>query len=203
MVGPTGSGKTSLSNLLLRFFDTTQGAITLDDVDLKNYKLADLRNQFAVVLQDTVLFSTTITENIRFARPGATIAEVVSAATAANAHEFITDLPDGYDTLVGERGMKLSGGQRQRISLARAFLKNAPILILDEPTSALDMNAETAVLDAIQRLMKGRTTLMIAHRASALRNCNIILILEDGRVTGMTTEVGSVLSGMAAVRIQR
>jgi len=203
VVGPTGSGKTSLSNLLLRFFDTTQGVITLDDVDLKNYKLADLRNQFAVVLQDTVLFSTTITENIRFARPGATITEVVSAATAANAHEFINDLPDGYDTLVGERGMKLSGGQRQRISLARAFLKNAPILILDEPTSALDMNAETAVLDAIQRLMKGRTTLMIAHRASALRNCNIILILEDGRVTGMTTEVGSVLSGMAAVRIQR
>ena len=203
VVGPTGSGKTSLSNLLLRFFDTTAGAITLDDVDLKNYKLADLRNQFAVVLQDTVLFSTTITENIRFARPGATIAEVVEAATAANAHEFITDLPDGYDTLVGERGMKLSGGQRQRISIARAFLKNAPILILDEPTSALDMNAETAVLDAIQRLMKGRTTLMIAHRASALRNCNIILILEDGRVSGMTTEVGSVLSGMAAVRIQR
>jgi ATP-binding cassette subfamily B protein len=203
VVGPTGSGKTTLSSLLLRFFDTTEGAITLDDVDLKNYRLADLRNQFAVVLQDTVLFSTTITENIRFARPGATITEVVAAATAANAHEFITDLPDGYDTLVGERGMKLSGGQRQRISLARAFLKNAPILILDEPTSALDINAETAVLDAIQRLMKGRTTLMIAHRASALRNCNIILILEDGRVIEMTTEVGSVLSGMTAVSIQR
>jgi ATP-binding cassette subfamily B protein len=150
-----------------------------------------------------VLFSTTITENIRFARPGATTTEVVSAATAANAHEFITDLPDGYETLVGERGMKLSGGQRQRISLARAFLKNAPILILDEPTSALDMNAEAAVLDAIQRLMKGRTTLMIAHRASALRNCNIILILEDGRVSRITTEVGSVLSSMAAVSIQR
>jgi len=203
VVGPTGSGKTTLSNLLLRFFDPTHGVITLDDIDLKGYKLADLRNQFAVVLQDTVLFSTTITENIRFARPGATITEVVAAATAANAHEFITRLPDGYNTLVGERGMKLSGGQRQRISLARAFLKNAPILILDEPTSALDINAETAVLDAIQRLMKGRTTLMIAHRASALRNCNIILILEDGRVSEMTTEVGSVLSGMTAVSIQR
>jgi len=203
VVGPTGSGKTTLSNLLLRFFDPIEGVITLDNIDLKGYKLADLRNQFAVVLQDTVLFSTTITENIRFARPGATSTEVVAAATAANAHEFITDLPDGYDTLVGERGMKLSGGQRQRISLARAFLKNAPILILDEPTSALDINAETAVLDAIQRLMKGRTTLMIAHRASALRNCNIILILEDGRVSEMTTEVGSVLSGMTAVSIQR
>jgi len=203
VVGPTGSGKTTLSNLLLRFFDPTHGVITLDDIDLKGYKLADLRNQFAVVHQETVLFSTTITENIRFARPGATITEVVAAATAANAHEFITHLPDGYNTLVGERGMKLSGGQRQRISLARAFLKNAPILILDEPTSALDINAETAVLDAIQRLMKGRTTLMIAHRASALRNCNIILILEDGRVSEMTTEVGSVLSGMTAVSIQR
>jgi len=203
VVGPTGSGKTTLSNLLLRFFDPTHGVITLDDIDLKGYKLADLRNQFAVVHQETVLFSTTITENIRFARPGATITEVVAAATAANAHEFITRLPDGYNTLVGERGMKLSGGQRQRISLARAFLKNAPILILDEPTSALDINAETAVLDAIQRLMKGRTTLMIAHRASALRNCNIILILEDGRVSEMTTEVGSVLSGMTAVSIQR
>jgi ATP-binding cassette subfamily B protein len=201
-VGPTGCGKTTLSNLLLRFFDPTEGVITLDDIDVKGYKLADLRNQFAVVLQDTVLFSTTITENIRFARPGATVTEVVAAATAANAHEFITDLPDGYDTFVGERGMKLSGGQRQRISIARAFLKNAPILILDEPTSALDINAETAVLDAIQRLIKGRTALMIAHRASALRNCNIILILEDGRVIEMTTEVGSVLSGMTAVSIQ-
>src|SRR3989441_5008995 len=202
VVGPTGSGKTSLSNLLLRFFDTTQGAITLDDVDLKNYKLADLRNQFAVVLQDTVLFSTTITENIRFARPSATIAEVVEAATAANAHEFITDLPDGYDTLVGERGMKLSGGQRQRISLARAFLKNAPILILDEPTSSLDVHTEAAILDTIQELMKGRTTLMIAHRPSTLRDCNMILVLEDGRVSRMTDGVESVISGMQAVNVQ-
>src|SRR2546425_2028304 len=203
VVGPTGSGKTSLSNLLLRFFDTTQGAITLDDVDLKNYKLADLRNQFAVVLQDTVLFSTTITENIRFARPGATIAEVVEAATAANAREFITHLPDGYNTLVGERGMKLSGGQRQRISLARAFVKHAPILILDEPTSALDINAETAVLDAIQRLMKGRTTLMIAHRASGLRKCNIKLIFGNGGVRRKKNERGFDLLGMEDVSIQR
>src|SRR2546425_2958618 len=203
VVGPTGSGKTSLSNLLLRFFDTTQGAITLDDVDLKNYRIADLRNQFAIVLQDTVLFSTTITENIRFARPGATITEGVAAATAANAHEFITDIPEGYGTLVGERGMKLSGGQRQRISLARAFLKNAPILILDEPTSALDINAETAVLDAIQRLMKGRTTLMIAHRASGLRKCNIKLIFGNGGVRRKKNERGFDLLGMEDVSIQR
>src|SRR5438128_2204892 len=186
VVGPTGSGKTSLSNLLLRFFDATEGVITLDDVDLKNYKLADLRNQFAVVLQDTVLFSTTITENIRFAKPRASMNDIVTAAKAAHVHEFITSLPDGYDTLVGERGMKLSGGERQRVSIARAFLKDAPILILDEPTSALDINTETAILDSMQDLMRGRTTLMIAHRPSTLRNCDAIVTLENGRIGGMT-----------------
>jgi ATP-binding cassette, subfamily B, bacterial len=203
IVGPTGSGKSTLSNLLLRFFDPTEGVISLDKVDLKDYVIADLRNQFAVVLQDTLLFSTTIAENIRFARPEATIDDVIKAATDANAHDFITALPDGYETLVGERGMKLSGGQRQRISLARAFLKDAPVLILDEPTSALDIHAEATVLDAIQRLMEGRTTLMIAHRASALRNCNVILTMEDGRVTGMTTEVETVLQGMTPVPARR
>ena len=202
VAGPTGSGKTSLSSLLLRFFDPKEGAITLDDVDLRNYRLADLRNQFAVVHQDTVLFSTTIAENIRFARPDAAMDEVTAAARAANAHDFIMNLPDGYDTIVGERGMKLSGGERQRVSLARAFLKNAPILILDEPTSSLDVHNETAILETIQRLMKDRTTLMIAHRASTLRNCNMILTLEDGRVSGMTSEVASVLSEMSAPDIQ-
>ncbi len=196
VVGPTGSGKTTLSSLILRFFDPTEGRITLDSADLREYKIADLRNQFAVVLQDTVLFSTTIMENIRFARPEASMEEVVAAAKAANAHEFIITLPDGYDTQVGERGMKLSGGERQRISIARAFLKDAPILILDEPTSALDVNTETSILDAIQRLMRGKTTLMIAHRASTLRNCNVIAVLENGKVTRMTREVGSVLQSM-------
>src|SRR5438874_5649239 len=132
VVGPTGSGKTTLSTLLLRLFDPTEGVITLDDLDLKDYKLADLRNQYAVVHQETVLFSTSVAENIRFAKPNATMDEVIAAATAAKAQDFITNLPNGYDTLVGERGMKLSGGERQRISLARAFLKDAPILILDE-----------------------------------------------------------------------
>jgi len=202
VAGPTGSGKTSLSSLLLRFFDPKEGAITLDDVDLRNYRLADLRNQFAVVHQDTVLFSTTIAENIRFARPDAAMDEVTAAARAANAHDFIMNLPDGYDTIVGERGMKLSGGERQRVSLARAFLKNAPILILDEPTSSLDVHNETAILETIQHLMKDRTTLMIAHRASTLRNCNMILTLEDGKVSGMTSEVASVLSEMSAPDIQ-
>ena len=197
VVGPTGSGKTTLSSLILRFFDPSEGRITLDGVDLREYKIADLRNQFAIVLQDTVLFSTSIAENIRFAKPEASMDEVVAASKAASAHGFVTSLPDGYDTLVGERGMKLSGGERQRISIARAFLKNAPILILDEPTSALDVNTETQILNAIQALMEGRTTLMIAHRASTLRNCDMIVILESGKVSRMTTEVASVLESMA------
>jgi ATP-binding cassette subfamily B protein len=198
VVGPTGSGKTTLSTLMLRLFDPIDGVITLDDIDLRDYKLADLRNQYAVVHQETVLFSTTVAENIRFARPNATMDEVVAAATSAKAHDFITSLPNGYDTLVGERGMKLSGGERQRLSIARAFLKNAPILILDEPTSSLDVHTESAILDTIQELMKDRTTLMIAHRPSTLRNCNMILMIEDGRVTRMTSEVESIISGMQA-----
>ncbi len=196
VVGPTGSGKTTLSSLLLRFFDPTQGKITLDEVDLKEYKITDLRNQFAIVLQDTVLFSTTVAENIRFAKPEASVNEIVAAAKAANAHEFITSLPDGYDTLVGERGMKISGGERQRVSIARAFLKDAPILILDEPTSALDIHTETAILSSMQDLMRGRTTLMIAHRPTTLRNCNTILTLENGRVGKMTTNVAEILEAM-------
>jgi ATP-binding cassette subfamily B protein len=202
VVGATGSGKTTLSTLLLRLFDPTKGVITLDEIDLRDYKLADLRSQYAVVHQETVLFSTTVAENISFARPNATMDEVIAAATAAKAHEFITNLPNGYDTLVGERGMKLSGGERQRISLARAFLKDAPILILDEPTSSLDVHTEAAILDTIQELMKGRTTLMIAHRPSTLRDCNMILVLEDGRVSRMTDEVESVISDMQAVSVQ-
>jgi len=202
VVGPTGSGKTTLSTLLLRLFDPTEGVIALDDINLRDYKLADLRNQFAVVHQETVLFSTTVAENIRFARPSATMDEVIGAATAAKAHDFITSLPNGYETLVGERGMKLSGGERQRVSLARAFLKNAPILILDEPTSSLDVHTEAAILETIQELMEGKTTLMIAHRASTLRNCNMILVLEEGRVTRMTTEVDSIISSMQALNVQ-
>lgn len=202
VVGPTGSGKTTLSSLLLRFFDPTEGSILLDGIDLRDYKLTDLRNQFAVVHQDTVLFSTTVAENIRFAKPDAAMDEIVAAAKAANAHDFIMNLPDQYNTLVGERGMKLSGGERQRISLARAFLKDAPILILDEPTSALDVHTETAVLDAIQRLMKNRTTLTIGHRASSLRNSDLILTLEDGRVRSLTSEVESVLASMTTIQVK-
>jgi ATP-binding cassette, subfamily B, bacterial len=199
IIGPTGSGKTTISTLLLRLFDPTAGSITLDDVDLKEYKLANLRNQFAVVHQETVLFSTTVTENIRFANPNASMDEVIAAAKAASAHDFIMRLPDGYETLVGERGMKLSGGERQRISLARAFLKDPAILILDEPTSSLDVQTESEILDTVQQLAKGRTMVMIAHRASTLRDCNIILMIENGRVSRITTDVESALAGMAVV----
>jgi len=199
VIGPTGSGKTTLANLLVRFFDPTEGAITLEGIDLRDYRIADLRNQFGVVLQDTLLFSTTIAENIRFAKPDATDRDIVAAAKLANAHDFIQGLPDGYETQVGERAMKLSGGERQRISLARAFLKNAPILILDEPTSALDLQTEASIIDALHRLVKGRTTLMIAHRPSTLRACDSLLLLEPNGNSRMTREVGSSLLRMASV----
>jgi len=185
--GRTGAGKTTLISLLTRFYDPGSGQILLDDVDLRDYRLGDLRNQFAIVLQEPVLFSTTIAENIAYARPGATEQEIVRAAKLANAHDFVTGLPEGYQTLVGERGMRLSGGERQRISLARAFLKNPPILLLDEPTSSIDMKTEATIIDAIERLMRGRTTFMIAHRLTTLANCDIKLELEQGRLVLLTT----------------
>jgi ATP-binding cassette subfamily B protein len=182
IAGATGAGKTTLVNLLARFYDPSAGEILLDGVDLRDYKLADLRNQFAMVLQEAVLFSASIGENIAYARPGATEEDIVRAAQAANAHEFITRLPEGYDTLVGERGMRLSGGERQRISVARAFLKDAPILILDEPTSSVDLGTEAVILEALERLMKGRTTIMIAHRLSTLDICDARIEIEHGRI---------------------
>jgi len=180
--GTTGAGKTTLVSLLTRFYDPTAGQILLDGVDLRDYRLADLRNQFAIVLQDAVLFSTTVGENIAYARPGATDEEIVAAAQAANAHDFIARLPQGYETKVGERGMRLSGGERQRIALARAFLKDAPLLILDEPTSSVDTRTERLIIDALERLMKGRTTFIIAHRLSTLDDCDVRLRVEHGRL---------------------
>jgi len=185
--GTTGAGKTTLINLIMRFYDPTAGEILLDGVDIRDYRLADFRNQFALVLQEPVLFSSTIAENIAYARPGASEAEIVQAAKQANADDFIRRLPDGYQTLVGERGMRLSGGERQRISLARAFLKDAPILLLDEPTSSVDVITEAGIMDALNRLMHGRTTFMIAHRLSTLDNCDLRLELEHGElVTSMS-----------------
>src|SRR5439155_1573171 len=169
IAGTTGAGKTTLVNLLTRFYDPTAGQILLDGVDLRDYRLRDLRNQFAIVLQEPVLLSTSIAENIGYARPDASMADIVAAAKAANAHAFIVNLPEGYQTQVGERGMRLSGGERQRISLARAFLKDAPILILDEPTSSVDTETESTIMEAMERLMHGRTTFMIAHRLSTLK----------------------------------
>ena len=182
IAGQTGAGKSTLVSLLMRFYDPTDGAIFLDGVDIREYKLVDLRNQFAIVLQEPVLFSTSVGENIAYARPEASFRQVVQAAKAASAHEFIEALPDGYDTLVGERGMTLSGGERQRVSLARAFLKDAPILILDEPTSSVDVNTEDVIIEAMDRLMEGRTTFMIAHRLGTLESCDVRLDVEDGRV---------------------
>jgi ATP-binding cassette subfamily B protein len=180
--GVTGTGKTTLVNLLTRFYDPTGGRILLDGVDLRDYKVADLRNQFAMVLQEPVLFSTSIGENIAYARPDATREEIIAAAKAANAHEFVTRLPEGYETPVGERGMRLSGGERQRISIARAFLKDAPMLLLDEPTGSVDVSTEAAIVDAMERLTRGRTTFIIAHRPGTLSHCKLVLRLEEGYV---------------------
>src|SRR3989454_438570 len=187
VVGATGAGKTTLISLLTRFYDPLEGAILLDGVDLRDYKLLDLRRQFAVVLQDAVLFSLSIADNIAYAAPGATKDQVVAAAQAANAHEFIERLPQGYDTEVGERGVKLSGGQRQRIALARAFLKDSPVLILDEPTSSVDAKTEAAIVDALERLKQGRTVIVISHRPTTLAGCSALLTIDGGRVVADTT----------------
>ena len=187
VVGPTGAGKTTLVSLLPRIYDATRGRITLDGRDVKELTLESLRAQISVVLQEPVLFSGTIAENIRYGRLDATTDVVVAAAEAANAHDFITRLPQGYDTELGERGAKLSGGERQRISVARAFLKDAPILILDEPTSSIDSRTEAVILDALDRLMEGRTTFMIAHRLSTVRRADHILVVDHGRVVEQGT----------------
>jgi len=183
--GATGAGKTTFVSLLTRFYDPVGGAVLLDGVDIRKFRVRDLRNQFAIVLQEPVLFQATIAENIAYGRPGAAFDEIVDAARAANAHEFIEALPEGYDTQVGERGMRLSGGERQRISLARAFIRDAPMLILDEPTSSVDIATEARIVEAMERLMQGRTTFMIAHRLSTLESCDVRLRLEHGRLREM------------------
>jgi ATP-binding cassette, subfamily B, bacterial len=198
--GPTGAGKTTLLSLLTRFYDPTAGRILLDGADIREVALHDLRNQFAIVQQDAVLFSTSIAENILYARAGATRDEVEEAARAAHAHDFIMALPDAYDTVVGERGMRLSGGERQRIALARAFLKDAPMLILDEPTSAVDLQTEAMIMDALGRLMAGRTTFLIAHRPSTLEACDIRLTVDGGRVVVQDPAVLSTASGAPSAR---
>jgi subfamily B ATP-binding cassette protein MsbA len=182
LVGKSGSGKTTLANLLLRFYDPTSGAILIAGVDLRQAAVRDLRRQMAVVTQEVILFDDTIRHNIAFGRPGATNAEIEDAARHAFAHEFIMEKPQGYDSIVGEKGTNLSVGQRQRLTIARALLRNAPILLLDEATSALDNESERTVQAALDELMKGRTTICIAHRISTIQKFDRIVVLDAGRI---------------------
>jgi ATP-binding cassette subfamily B protein len=198
ILGPTGSGKSTLLSLLTRFYDPTEGRILLDGVDIHEYRLRDLRNQFAIVPQDPVLFSTSIAENIAFARQDVEEAEVMEAAKMANAHDFITRLPNGYQTEVGDRGACLSGGERQRVAIARALLKDSPILILDEPTSAVDSKTEAGVMAATNHLLAGRTSFMIAHRLSTLENCDMLLRFYDGKLEVITEDVKTFLRHLAS-----
>jgi ATP-binding cassette subfamily B protein/subfamily B ATP-binding cassette protein MsbA len=182
IVGPTGAGKTTLVNLLVRFFDPTTGTVTTDGQDIRQLTTRSLREQIALVLQEPFIFPMTVADNIAYGRPDATREDIVAAAIAANADDFIQRLPDGYDSVVGERGATLSGGEKQRLSIARAFLKDAPILILDEPTSALDAHTESLLLEALYRLASGRTTFIIAHRLSTIRSADRIIALNQGEI---------------------
>jgi subfamily B ATP-binding cassette protein MsbA len=185
IVGRSGAGKTTLVNLLPRFYDVTSGSILIDGVDVKNVTLASLRRQIGIVTQETVLFDDTIARNIAYGSPDATPQDIEAAARVAHAHEFVSTLPGGYQAMIGERGQRLSGGQRQRLAIARALLKNAPILVLDEATSALDSESELLVQEALTNLMMNRTSFVIAHRLSTIRRADAIIVLERGRVVEM------------------
>jgi ATP-binding cassette subfamily B protein len=194
LLGATGAGKSTLTHLISRFYDPTQGRVTIDGYDLRRVTRASLRRQIGVVLQETTLFAATIRENIAFGRPGASDAEIVAAAQAAQAHEFIIDTPRGYDTEVGERGMTLSGGQKQRIAIARALLTDPRILILDDATASVDTETEGLIQDALDRLMKGRTAFVIAHRLSTMRRADLILVLEKGQIIASGTHASLIQS---------
>jgi ABC-type multidrug transport system fused ATPase/permease subunit len=187
IVGPTGAGKTTLMSLIPRFYDVKQGRILLDGRPIRDLTLKSLREQISIVLQEPLLFSGSIADNIRYGRLDASMDEIIESARAANAHDFILRLPDQYDTELGERGAKLSGGERQRIAVARAFLKNAPVLILDEPTSSIDSKTEAVILDVLDRLMVGRTTFLVAHRLSTIRRVDVILVVDQGRLVEQGT----------------
>jgi subfamily B ATP-binding cassette protein MsbA len=182
IVGPTGGGKSTVVSMIPRFYEPNRGAVEIDGTDLREYTVQGIRKHIGFVLQDTVLFRGTIAENIAYGRPGATREEIMEAARIANADEFIDQMPQGYETMVGDRGLTLSGGQRQRIGIARAVIRNNPILILDEPTAALDSESEGRVIEALERLMKGRTVIMIAHRLSTIRHADKIIVLKAGTV---------------------
>jgi ATP-binding cassette subfamily B protein/subfamily B ATP-binding cassette protein MsbA len=182
LVGPTGAGKSTLVSLLPRFFDPQAGRVLLDGLDVRELRLGELRAQFSLVLQEPFLLPLTLAENIAYGKPEASREEIEAAARAANAHDFIRRLPQGYDTVVGERGATLSGGEKQRVAIARALVKDAPVLILDEPTSALDLETEALLLEGLERLRAGRTTFLIAHRLSTLRGADRIVVLQEGRI---------------------
>lgn len=185
LVGPSGAGKTTLASLLMRFHEPTGRGILVDGVNLQDIRLTDWREKIGFVPQDNILFSMSVADNIRYGSPGASDAEVIEAAKMANAHGFVSAFPQGYDTMVGERGANLSGGQRQRIAIVRAILRNPGVLILDEATSILDTESEILVQQALQRLMQGRTTFVIAHRLSTIRNAHRIIVLDQGRIVEM------------------
>jgi ATP-binding cassette subfamily B protein len=187
LVGHSGAGKSTLINLLMRFYDVDEGAILVDGIDLRDIDRNDLRSQIGVVLQEPYLFHGTVFDNITYGKPEATPAEVMAAAKAAYAHDFIVGFPDGYDTVVGERGTRLSGGERQRISIARAILHDPRILILDEATASVDTQTEQQIQQALQNLIKGRTTFAIAHRLSTLRNASRLIVLDNGRIAEQGT----------------
>src|SRR5262245_26024293 len=193
-VGPTGAGKTTIVSLIPRFYEPTSGMIRIDGADIRTLKRRSLRKQIGFVLQDTILFRTTVFNNIAYGRPSATREEILEAARQANAHDFIMEMPEGYDTLIGERGVTLSGGQRQRIGIARAIVRNAPILILDEPSSGLDSAAEALIFDALERLMAGRTCIVITHRLNTIRHADVIFVLKDGQIVERGTH-GKLVSG--------
>jgi len=182
LVGPTGTGKSSIVSLIPRFYDPTSGAIKIDGADVRTFRQKSLRQQISFVLQETMLFHAPVWQNIAYSKPEASREEIIQAAEVANANEFIEKLADGYDTILGERGMTLSGGQRQRIAIARAVIRNTPILILDEPTSGLDSASEKLVFEALDRLMQGRTVIVIAHRLSTIRKADVIFVVQNGRI---------------------
>ncbi len=187
LCGPSGAGKSSVLNLLLRFYDPTAGKVYLDGRELSSIRRADLRSHFALVQQETFLFNDSILDNIRYGLPHATMAQVIAASKAANAHGFVRRLPQGYDTKVGERGVRLSGGQKQRISIARAFLANPTVLLLDEPTSSVEPDSEATIIAALDRLMAGRTAVITSHRPSLINQADMVYVIEDGRVTEQGT----------------
>jgi subfamily B ATP-binding cassette protein MsbA len=202
LVGASGAGKTTVLNLIPRFYDPTAGAIAIDNHDIMGVTVESLRDAIALVGQDALLFDDTVAANIRFGRADADDVAVIAAATAAGAHEFISALPDGYNTFVGERGQSLSGGQRQRIAIARALLKDAPILLLDEATSALDAETERQVQSALERLKRGRTTIVIAHRLSTVAGADLIVVIDKGRVIETGTHAALLSSGGLYARLQ-